>query len=63
MADAASAAKTGLFDEGIEGPFSSMRNPLDNASVAQSLDAHDRLMGSLQVPNAGNLMLKGIQRK
>jgi hypothetical protein len=39
MAHAASAAaKTGLFDEKIEGLFPSMRNPLDGASVAQSLD-------------------------
>lgn len=39
MAHAASAAaKTGLFDEKIEGLLPSMRNPLDGASVAQSLD-------------------------
>jgi hypothetical protein len=39
MAHATSAAaKTGLLGEKIEGPFPSMRNPLDHASVAQSLD-------------------------
>jgi hypothetical protein len=38
MPHAASAAvKNGLFEK-IEGPFPSMRNPLDNASAAQSLD-------------------------
>jgi hypothetical protein len=35
---ATAAAKISLFDEKIEGLFPSMRNPLENSSVAQSLD-------------------------